>query len=114
MADNITNGYSLSYFSSSDTTIYVAYDLKKAYDIKKIVFVPRNDDNYISPGDRYVLFYQDGKNGWKFLGDKIATLRQIEFEVPQNALLWLRDLTKGREEQVFIYKNGNQIFTIDL
>lgn len=114
LADNITDGNYLSYFMSKDTSIYVAFDLKKAYDIKKIVFIPRNDDNYISPGDQYELFYQDGVNGWKSLGSKTATERQIEFEVPQNALLWLRNLTKGREEQIFIYKNGKQIFTIDL
>lgn len=82
--------------------------------IERIVFSPRNDDNYIWPGDNYELFYQDGINGWKSLGGKVATEREIDFLVPQNALLWLRNRTKGREEQVFIYKNGRQYFAFDL
>lgn len=44
----------------------------------------------------------------------MATEREIDFLVPQNALLWLRNRTKGREEQGFIYKNGRQYFAFDL
>ena len=53
-------------------------------------------------GKRYFLFYQTA-TGW-----------ELEYRVPDNALLWLRDRTKGREEQVFIYKKGKQYFTVDL
>lgn len=112
--DNITDGDILSYFSTSDSSCFVAYDLGKATPIKKIVFSPRNDDNYVWPGDEYELFYQDGINGWKSLGTQTATGRELEYRVPNNALLWLRDRTKGREEQVFIYKDGKQYFTVDL
>ena len=114
MADNITDGSGLTYCFSRNTSVFVAYDLKKEHHIKKIVFMPWNDDNYVWPGDRYELFYQDGINGWKSLGTKTATKREIEFMIPGNALLWLRDLTKGREEQIFIHRDGKQVFTIDL
>lgn len=110
----VTDGNILTYFQARDTSSYLAYDLGESMPIERIVFSPRNDDNYIWPGDNYELFYQDGINGWKSLGRKVASERKIEFLVPQNALLWLRNCTKGREEQVFIYKNGRQTFTFDL
>ena len=112
--DNITDGDILSYFYTGDTSCFVAYDLGKVTPIRKIVFSPRNDDNYIWPGDEYELFYQDGINGWKSLGIQTATRRELEYRVPDNALLWLRNRTKGREEQVFIYKVGRQCFTVDI
>jgi hypothetical protein len=31
--------------------------------------------------------------------------------MPENALLWLRNHTRGREEQVFYIKDGKQVFT---
>lgn len=112
--DNITDGDILSYFSTSDSSCFVAYDLEKVTPIRKIVFSPRNDDNYVWPGDEYELFYQDGTNGWQSLGIRTATGRELEYLVPDNALLWLRNRTKGREEQVFIYKDKRQWFTVDL
>lgn len=110
----VTDGNILTYFQARDTSCCLAYDLGESTLIERIVFSPRNDDNYIWPGDNYELFYQDGINGWKSLGSKVATEREIDFLVPQNALLWLRNRTKGREEQVFIYKNGRQYFAFDL
>lgn len=112
--DNITDGDILSYISTTDSSCFVAYDLGKITPIKKIVFSPRNDDNYVWPGDEYELFYQDGINGWKSLGVRTATKRELEYLVPNNALLWLRNKTKGREEQVFINKDGKQLFVVDI
>lgn len=112
--DHITDGDILSYFQARDTSCFITYDLGKTTTIGKVVFSPRNDDNYVWPGDEYELFYQDGVNGWKSLGVQTATGWKLEYRVPDNALLWLRDRTKGREEQVFIYKEGKQYFTVDL
>ena len=111
--DHITDGDILSYFQARDTSCFITYDLGKTTTIGKVVFSPRNDDNYVWPGDEYELFYQDGVNGWKSLGVQTATGWELEYRVPDNALLWLRDRTKGREEQVFIYKEGKQYFTVD-
>ena len=112
--DHITDGDILSYFQARDTSCFITYDLGKTTTIGKVVFSPRNDDNYVWPGDEYELFYQDGVNGWKSLGIQTATGWELEYRVPDNALLWLRDRTKGREEQVFIYKEGKLYFTVDL
>jgi hypothetical protein len=32
------------------------------------------------------------------------------YHVPKNSVLWLRDLTKGREERIFTYENGKQVW----
>ncbi len=112
--ENITDGDILTYFSSEDTSCYVSYDMGKPVNIRKIMFSPRNDDNFIWPDDKYELLYQNGINGWVSLGTKTATGKEINFRAPKNALLWLRNKTKGREEQVFVYKNGKQYFTIDI
>ena len=112
--DNVTDGNILTYFQANDTACHISYDLGELTNIQKIVFSPRNDDNYVWPGHQYELFYQDGINGWKSLGTQIATEHELHYMVPEKALLWLRNLTKGREEQVFIYRNGKQCFTIDV
>ena len=61
------------------------------------------------PGDNYELFYQDGINGWKSLGSKVATEREIDFLVPQNALLWLRNRYKGTRRAGLYYKMEDNI-----
>lgn len=113
--DRITDHDVLTAFLATDTSCNtLVYDLGKATPINRIVFSPRNDDNYIWPGDVYELFYHDGVNGWQSLGRQTATGHELKCRVPYNALFWLRNLTKGREEQVFIIRNGKQVFTYDL
>ncbi|MCM0683685.1 hypothetical protein [Bacteroides sp. B1-V-101] len=115
--EGITDGNILTFFLADpeDASSSVIYKLDKKNSISKIVFAPRNDDNFVWPGDSYELFYQNGVNGWESLGiQKAGNDRKLYYSVPKNALLWLRDRTKGREEQVFVYRNGKQYFTIDI
>ena len=112
--ENCIDGNILTYFRTLDVNRSIVFDMEKTTAVKRFIFFPRNDDNYVWPGDEYELFYQDGINGWKTLGVQTATGWELEYRVPDNALLWLRDRTKGREEQVFIYKDGKQYFTVDL
>ncbi len=85
-----------------------------SYDsFNSIFIIPRNDDNYVVPGEEYELFYFD-RNEWKSLGKKTAEGFDITYDVPANAVLWLRNLTKGKEEQVFICRDGKQLFNADL
>lgn len=110
----ITDGDILTYYGSRDTSCFLGYDLGKTETIRKIVINPRNDDNFIWPGHSYQLFYQNGTEGWKSLGIQEATGRELLYDVPENALFWLRDLTKGKEEQVFLYRNGRPCFVFDI
>lgn len=108
------DGNVLSHIYKKDTIPTLRYDLGKKNSISKILFIPRTDDNYIREGHEYELFYQNGILGWCLLGRKKAVGKSVTFEVPTNALLWLRDKSEGREEQVFIYRNKRQWFAADL
>lgn len=112
--DKITDGIIATYYQAWDSAACVTYRFDEPTAIGSIIFVPRNDDNDVWPGDTYELFYQDGVNGWKSLGLQTADGWELRYHAPQNALLWLRDRTKGREEQIFISRNGEQVFTSDL
>ena len=114
MPQNITDGDMLTPFYAPMSVRSITFDLSRFTPLAAIDFYPRTDGNFIMPGDTYELLYQDGANGWKSLGTHIATGRDIKFRGPSGALFWLRDLTRGREEQVFIYKHGKQIFVADM
>ena len=89
--------------------LWVGIDLGRSVQIKSVGFCPRNDDNGISPGDIYELFWWD--NQWKSLGVKRATEYALQYDnVPKNALLWLRNRTRGKEERPFTYENGIQVW----
>jgi hypothetical protein len=57
------------------------------------------------------LFYWDNYQ-WNSLGKQIGTPKQyLEYKnAPLNALFWLRNLTKGNEERIFTYENGQQVW----
>ena len=89
--------------------LWVGMDLGRRRRIGAIEFAPRNDDNAVSPGDRYELYYWD--NRWVKAGERQAEDYSLTFtDIPVHALLWLRDVTKGREERPFTYEDGKQIW----
>ena len=90
----------------------LTFDLGGHYRLGRMLYMPHNDGNYIEPGDEYELFYHDGTRGWQSLGRQTAVADSLVYEhVPGNAVLWLRDLTKGKEEQQFILdEDGEQVF----
>lgn len=111
----IVDGDILSYLyrKSEEVIAPLVFALDSLQQIKSLYYIARTDDNYVWKGDMYELLYFDGMKGWKSLGLKTATSKQICFDAPRNALLWLRNRTKGREEQVFIYRNNRQWFNSD-
>lgn len=90
---------------------WAGLELNKSQQIKKIVYLPRNDDNFIRDGQLYELFYWDNK--WVSLGqqkgDK-ATQILIYNNAPTNALFLLRNLSCGLEERIFTYENKRQVW----
>lgn len=113
--ENVTDGNILSHLYRKTGTVSspLVFELDRPSRIEKVYYIPRTDDNYVWKGDVYELFYNDGVNGWKSLGTRTASGKDITFSAPKNALLWLRDKTKGNEEQVFIYRNNRQWFNSD-
>jgi len=48
---------------------------------------------------------------WASLGKQIATTIKLEYtEVPSGGLYFLRNLTRGKEERIFTYVDGEQVF----
>ncbi|WP_139822928.1 hypothetical protein [Massilibacteroides vaginae] len=112
--DHIIDNDPLTFTLSKDSTTFITFDIGKVAEIEKLLFIPRNDENFIHVGDMYELFYNNGVNGWSSLGKQIAESNILKYKVPKGALLWLRNLTKGQEEHVFYMRNDKQIFAADL
>ena len=107
----VFDGNYLTFFDAPATAgcwVGLAFDRKEQ--IGEIKYLPKNDDNNINEGEEYELFYYG--QDWISLGRRTGGGKQelIYDNVPQNALLWLRNYTKGREERIFIYENGKQVF----
>lgn len=105
-AANLFDGDPLTFFHSNDTLSWGGLELEQPTVISRIRYIIRNDDNGIRKGHEYELFYMDvGK--WTSLGRQVATEddKIIYSNVPQGALYWLRDHTKGHEERIFEVKN---------
>lgn len=81
---------------------------KNAPLIERVRFLPKNDANFVEPGHDYDFLCYD--NGWKSLGIYTADSDSLVYEVPENSLMLLRDLTVGEEERPFIFRNGSPIW----
>lgn len=107
----VNDGDWVSFYKSKRKGEALIFDFGQQVPVHSLVYVPRNDDNYVRAGDTYELFYQDGIKGWVSLGKQTATSAWLEYDnVPGDALLWLRNLTRGKEERAFYYEDGRQIF----
>jgi len=63
----------------------------------------------LKPGQSYELFYWN--NGWQSLGEAVATKRPLQFKkVPANGLYWLVVDDSDREERIFSFDDGQQIW----
>ena len=119
-ADGATGGH--SYFNvfdgHTDTSFdyphadggWAGMDLGTERSIGKIVYTPRNRDNFVRKGDLYeLLVCRQGE--WLSYGTQVAQSDSVVFKgVPRHALLLLRDLSRGEAERLFEYKDGKQRF----
>ena len=110
----VFDGNTLTYFHAPlNTGAWMGMDMLKKTCIKRIAFLPRNDDNFIREGEIYELFYWN-LNRWISLGKQTGSSKEkqklLYQNVPSNALLLLRNLSKGKEERIFTWKNGKQVW----
>lgn len=107
---NAFDGKLLTCFNSAESKGgWVGMDFGAPERVSKIRYYARGDGNSIEPGDFYELSYWSADGGWKSVGRKVADDVSLTFtSVPANALLLLRDRTKGSNEHVFVYENGEQ------
>ena len=111
-AENVFDGDPLtSYQCVWGETGWVGLDFGKPMNIACFRYLPRNDDNFIKENEEYELFYWENHQ-WISLGKQIGTSKQyLEYtNAPLNALFWLRNLTKGKEERIFTYENDEQVW----
>lgn len=89
--------------------IWLAMDLGKRQIVKEVGLTPRSDTNNIYDDCLYELFYWD--NQWISMGTRENIPDKLVFEdVSTNTLFLLRNLTKGKEERIFVYEDGVQVF----
>jgi len=107
------DGNYLTFFEDSRTgnfDKFVGLKLNKPQQVSKIRFIARNDMNSIQIGDLYELLYWDNQQ-FISLGQKVATSQELTYNnVPKGALLWLRNLSEGKEERIFTYENQKQVW----
>jgi hypothetical protein len=88
---------------------WVGLDFGTPQRISAIVYTPRNEDNYITPGDVYELFYLD--KTWHSHQIVSAGSDSLVFRnVPKNVLFYIKNHTKGIDERFFRYENNLQVF----
>lgn len=104
------DGDPLTYYQTgAGLDLWVGMDFGHSVKIDRLGFAPRNDDNAVNPTDTYELFYW--QNLWKSLGICKPVSDTLVYEnVPSGALLWLHNLTRGKEERPFTYENRKQIW----
>lgn len=107
---NIWDGDSLTYYDYNGYNgNYIVFDFGKSVEVSEISCLARNDDNDIVPGNHYELCYWD--NEWISLGHQVAEDVFLVFDnVPKGALLILHNHTKGEEERIFTYEDGQQVW----
>lgn len=112
---HLSKFYKNKYISDGDPLTFSdeAELVLKLNDIERINAIriyPRSAVNIVERGDIYELKYYY-ENQWISLGVQRATFNFLLYEnVPKGAILWLRNLTKGKEESLFEYINGVQVF----
>ncbi|MFV0420306.1 MAG: hypothetical protein ACK5KT_16470 [Dysgonomonas sp.] len=89
---------------------WAGLELDEPTRVSRIVYTPRNRDNYIRPGDTFELFYCDKE--WQSLGvikDNMSDSLLFK-NVPRRALLYLKNHTRGIQERIFTFENGEQMW----
>jgi hypothetical protein len=90
--------------------LWVGMDLGRPTTVTKVAYCPRNDVNNIYEHCEYELYYW-GNSDWVPIGKRKGQNHRVIFEnVPANGLYLLHNLTEGKEERIFTYKNGKQIW----
>jgi hypothetical protein len=101
----------LTFFDAPDPSGgWVGMDFGEPIRLSHISYTPRGDGNDVTPGDTHELLYRDGDR-WVSLGTRVANDIVMVYEnVPKNTIYWFRNHSRGKEERIFTYENGRQVF----
>lgn len=105
------DGNILTFFDAPDgDSTWVGVDFGRPVKIRNFYYYGRGDGNAIEPYNKYELFYWD-YDKWNSLGIKKASSPTLHYDnVPSGGVYLLRNITKGQEERIFTYENGEQIW----
>lgn len=100
-----------SYSRLSPDGAWAAAEFSEPLHLSKIRIHPRTDGNAIYAGDVYQLYYWSGGK-WKLAGEQRAGHEdRLTFTaIPDNSLLLLHNASRGREERIFTYEGGRQVW----
>ena len=88
----------------------INYNKEKTFKYEFLRKYPSGDDNLISKGDTYELYYWDNYK-WQSLGTKMADKNCVSFgKIPSDGLYWLRDISRGMQERIFTIENNKLIW----
>lgn len=109
---NVFDGDPLTFFHTRDSMSWAGLALSKPAHINKIRYIIRNDDNGIRKDNLYELFYIDESGKWASAGKQTADRDDLLIyeQIPQGTLYWLRNYTRGKEERIFTYEEGKQVW----
>lgn len=97
-------------YNMKEKTNQLYVDFGTSKELTAICLTPRSDQNFIIPGKEYELFYWE-EGTWASLGRKKAESNQLVYtNVPENALLWLKCHSGGKEERIFTYEGDRQVW----
>ncbi len=98
------------FYGISANDHWVGLELTRPSDVTMIRYMPRNDGNCVEVGDFYhLLMYDRGK--WVCLAMMSAKTTKLVIEnIPSGGLYLLKDVSKGKEERIFTYENGKQVW----
>ncbi|GAA3557832.1 hypothetical protein GCM10022395_06390 [Snuella lapsa] len=95
----------------TDTVTWKGIDLGKPRYVSTFRFTPRNNLNHVLEGNKYELFYIDEGNFISLGIKKADSSYELKFDnVPEKALLYLKCLDGGRQQRIFEYEEGKQIW----
>ncbi|MGN0233729.1 MAG: hypothetical protein ACI4B5_04805 [Bacteroidaceae bacterium] len=111
LRESVFDGDALTFFDAPDAkSSWVGMDFGKPVRLGRVYYVFRGDGNTVEPGDVYQLYFWN-KNRWQLLHTCQAEHPWLQFpDIPQNALLLLRDRTRGIETRPFTYEEGRQVW----
>jgi len=97
-----------TFFDAVSHPAWTGLDMGEPKTISKIRYLPRTyEGDGIYEGHVYELFYWNNDN-WQSLGRQTANSHVLEYDVPENALLIIKNITKNRTLRPFIMKKGKE------
>lgn len=109
--ENVFDGNPATICKGQDMEYSITLDLGKGNEqqVSSIRFCPSTDLNFVEKGHLYELYYFD--KAWKMISRVYSKSDRLTFEnVPSNAILLLKDKSAGKEERIFEYADGKQIW----